>query len=558
MKRSATAGLASVLAMLMMSSVSAEARFAWTQDAGEAVSIAAAQAGTVDPSTIDPDSEAAPLDVELEEEVEPEVELLSMPSASAWDEDALQAVAGVLFDAPSHGLPSLDDQAFRIANPTVASEQRIALAQDAFLRFGGWLRFGLVDQESLEPRRLRNAETNILIEALFEGLEAGDLRAALRAFEPNVRDYNVLRAEMIRMRTLQPIWPQIDAGGALEIGASGDRVDQLRRRLEAEGLYRADWSEGDLFDARLETAVRRFQGRVNLSPTGRMDRSTLRQLNISPQDRIAQLRANMEQRRWRDRDLGRRHIWVNIADFRLEAWADGALERVHEVMVGSAASSTPEFSDIMEYLVINPWWGVPGGSARSRFRAIRRNPAIARQRGYRIFDGAGQAVSAYDIDWSRWNNRWPYTLSQAPGPTNPMGEIKFKFPNRHLVYIHDTTERDQFYRTRRDFSAGCIRVEDPMGLAEWVLDGQDGYDRARIDETAAGNTPTVIWLDEQIPVHLAYWTVVGDDDGGVRYLNDLYRRDNPLIDAYRSAYEAIEPDEAMVAASHDALSTVWN
>ena len=199
-----------------------------------------------------------------------------------------------------------------------------------------------------------------------------------------------------------------------------------------------------------------------------------------------------------------------------------------------------------------------GGSARARFRSIRRDPSVAAREGFRIFDGYGQTVSPYQVDWSRWGDNWPYTLSQAPGPTNPMGEIKFKFPNEHLVYIHDTTERDQFVRTRRDFSAGCIRVQDPMALAEWVLDGQDGYDRARIDETAAGTSPTVIWLDEQLPVHIAYWTVVGDDDGSVRYLNDLYRRDDPLIEAYRAAFTIMQPDDAAIAAHHDELQTVWN
>lgn len=554
---SATTSLARLFLTALVSAgltgVSAQA-----QEAGAAVTNVAVQAAPLDASNIDPASEGLEDAIEIVEEVEPEVPLLPLPADSEWDEADLQILAGALFAAPSHGLPSLDDHAFRIANPTIDRGERIALAEDAFLSFGGWLRFGLVDQESMQARQLRNAQTNILIEALAQGLAAGDLAAALEAFEPNVRDYDILRDEMMRMMTLQPIWPQVARGSSLELGDSGDRVDQLRRRLEAEQLYRADWEEGDVFDARLETAVRRFQGRVNLSPTGRMDQNTLRQLNISPQDRIAQLRANMEQRRWRDRDLGRRHIWVNIADFRLEAWAEGELERVHQVMVGRTASSTPEFSDVMEYLVINPWWGVPGGSARARFRSIRRDPSVAAREGFRIFDGYGQTVSPYQVDWSRWGDNWPYTLSQAPGPTNPMGEIKFKFPNEHLVYIHDTTERDQFVRTRRDFSAGCIRVQDPMALAEWVLDGQDGYDRARIDETAAGTSPTVIWLDEQLPVHIAYWTVVGDDDGSVRYLNDLYRRDDPLIEAYRAAFTIMQPDDAAIAAHHDELQTVWN
>lgn len=517
-----------------------------------------AEDAAADADTLDPEAQALIDGEVLVEEVEPEVDLLPMPGREAWSEASLQSLALALFEAPSHGLPSLDDMAFRLADSRLDHRDRVDLAETAYLRFGGWLRYGLVDQETREVRVLRNAETNVLIEALGDGLGAQDLAATLSAFEPQVRDYEILRHEMTRLLALQPIWPRIDAGESLETGANGDRVDQLRRRLAAEGLYRGNWQEGDVFDARLETAVRRFQGRVNLSPTGRMDQSTLRQLNILPEERIAQLRTNMEQRRWRERELGRRHIWVNIADYRLEAWEDGELVREHQVMVGRAASSTPEFSDEMEYLVLNPWWGVPGNSARSRFRSIRRNPNVVDYYGFRIFDGSGQAIPHWDIDWSRWNNRWPYRLSQAPGPRNPMGEVKFIFPNRHNVYIHDTTERDQFVRTQRDFSAGCIRVQDPMALAEWVLAGQDGYSRSRIDEVAAGNSPTVVWLDERIQVHIAYWTVVGDDDGGVRFLNDLYRRDGALIAAYRAAYDSYQPDASAVAAIHDELLPTLN
>ena len=492
------------------------------------------------------------------EPVIPEVPLLQMPARTRWSEASFQSLATALFEAPSHGLPSLDDMAFRIANPTIDDAERARLSERAFLRFGGWLRFGLIDEETREARVLTNAETNLLIEALDAGLDGADMAAILDDFAPRVRDYDILRAEMVRLSALQPIWPVIEAGESLAPGAIGPRVDQLRMRLEAETLYRADWREGDAYDARLETAVRRFQGRVNLSPTGRMDQATLRQLNITPDQRMAQLRTNMEQRRWRERELGRRHIWVNIADFHLEAWEDGEMVRRHQVMVGRAASSTPEFSDEMEYIVLNPWWGVPGGSARSRFRSIRRNPNVVDYYGFRIFDGSGRAVQHWEIDWSLWNNGWPYSLSQAPGPLNPMGEVKFIFPNRHNVYIHDTTERDQFVRTQRDFSAGCIRVQDPMALAEWVLAGQDGYTRERIDAVAAGRTPTVVWLDERLPVHIAYWTVVGDEDGGVRYLNDLYRRDGVLVAAYQQAYERFEPDAETVAVVHDQLMTALN
>jgi murein L,D-transpeptidase YcbB/YkuD len=469
-----------------------------------------------------------------------------------WTPQAVGDLAGYLFEAPSHGLPSLDTAAEILLDDTRPFAARAALAARSALQYMAWLEYGLIDSETLAPRVLSDAEVSPLVERLNAALERGRVGEAIAASQPVVRDYDILRGEMLRMLAVRPIWPQIDPGPSLSPGDEGERVDQLRARLTAQGLLAPGWRAGDPYDMRLETAVRRYQGRVNLSPTGRLDRPTLRQLNITPQDRIAQLRANLEQRRWRTRRLGYRHIWVNLADFHLEAWEDGRLAREHEVMIGGQASSTPEFSEEMQYIVLNPWWGLPAGSARSRFRSIRRNPGIVNSHGFRIYNSAGEAISVYEIDWSRWNNGWPYRLSQPPGPTNPMGEVKFIFPNRYNVYIHDTTERDRFVRTRRDFSAGCIRVQDPLALAEWVLDGQADWSRERIDAVVSGNDPTVVWLDRRIPVHIAYWTVVGDTDGTVRYLHDLYRRDGAVMAAYARAWRDFSAGDVALAGGEGA------
>jgi len=471
---------------------------------------------------------------------------------AGWTPQAVADLAGYLFEAPGHGLPSLDAVAETLLDDARPFAPRASLAARTALQYTAWLEYGLIDSETLEPRILLDAEVSPLVERLNAALERGDIGEAIAQSQPRVRDYDILRGEMLRMLAVRPIWPQIDAGPSLSPGDEGARVDQLRARLTAQGLLAAGWRAGDPYDMRLETAVRRYQGRVNLSPTGRLDRPTLRQLNITPLERIAQLRVNLEQRRWRTRRLGYRHIWVNLADFHLEAWEDGRLVREHEVMIGGQTSSTPEFSEEMQYIVLNPWWGLPAGSARARFRSIRRNPGIVSSHGFRIYNSAGEPVSVYEIDWSRWNNGWPYRLSQPPGPTNPMGEVKFIFPNRYNVYIHDTTQRDRFVRTRRDFSAGCIRVQDPLALAEWVLNGQAGWSRERIDAVVSGSEPTVVWLDRRIPVHIAYWTVVGDPDGQVRYLHDLYRRDNSVMDAYGRAWREFSAGGGVLAGGEGA------
>jgi murein L,D-transpeptidase YcbB/YkuD len=461
-----------------------------------------------------------------------------------WTEPLLNDLSMVLFEAPSHGLPSLDEIAGQLGDANLTASTRQHLAERAYLLFGGWLRYGLTDQETLERRVLSEEQRHELLDRLDLALASGEIAQSLRSLAPPVRDYEALRVEMLRLESFQPIWADIGAGPTLSIGDVGPRVDQLRIRLSAEGRFSQDWVVGQAFDLRLETAVRRFQGRVNLNPTGQLDRDTLAQLNISPAHRIAQLRTNMERRRWRSRDLGRRHIWVNLADYKLEAWEDGRLAREHQVMVGRQYSSTPEFSEEMRYIVLNPWWGVPGGLAYGRFMSIRRDPGIVHDYGFRVLNSSGEHVSVYEIDWSRWGQRdWPYRLSQAPGPENPMGEVKFIFPNANNIYLHDTNHRDEFARTRRDLSAGCIRLQDPLALAEWVLAGQDNWSLDEIEAVTAGNSPTVIWLDERLPVHIAYWTVVANQRGEVRYLNDLYGRDNRLITAYAAAWASMEPPE---------------
>jgi murein L,D-transpeptidase YcbB/YkuD len=462
---------------------------------------------------------------------------------SGWSSANIDSLIVALFDVESHGLPSLETVAQQLADPAnaLSDSSRSELATQAYLRYGGWLRYGLIDSETLEPRILSEAEIADLLGAMNAALSSGTILQSLEGLAPPVDDYPGLRLEMRRLAAYQPVWAGIEEGEDLGPGDVGPRVEQLRARLAAEGLYADSWVAGSPYDTLLQTSVRRFQGRVNLMPNGLMDSDTWEQLTISPEHRMAQLRINMEQRRWRSRDLGRKHLWINLADFKLQAWEDGELVREHQVMVGREYSSTPEFSDMMSYLVLNPRWGVPGGLAASRFRSIRRNPSIMRTEGYSIFNTDGDRVALRDVDWSRWGRGWPYRLSQAPGPTNPMGEVKFIFPNAHNVYLHDTTDREDFGLTRRDLSAGCVRVQDPMALAEWVLGAQGDWPRSRIDETAAGNAPRVVWLEEQLPVHIAYWTVVADRDGEVRYLNDLYDRDGHTMLAFMRALNTPVP-----------------
>jgi murein L,D-transpeptidase YcbB/YkuD len=282
-----------------------------------------------------------------------------------------------------------------------------------------------------------------------------------------------------------------------------------------------------------------YQSRLNLEPDGVAGRMTLAQLARGPAARVEQLKVNLERWRWLPADLGTRHLRVNIADFRLEAWNAGQVERVHRVVVGTGYRQTPSFSARMRYVVLNPWWEVPRRLAtQDKLPLFQRDPEAFDRGGYALLDPQGQAVDASQVDFSQLSrHRFPFRLRQQPGPSNALGQVKLIFPNKHDVYLHDTPTRGLFARVRRSFSSGCIRVDDVLGLTEWVLAAVGGVDRARLDALIASGAEMRVDLAEPLPVHLLYLTVVDNGEGGVRFIDDLYGRDARVLEALERRLE---------------------
>jgi len=359
------------------------------------------------------------------------------------------------------------------------------------------------------------------------GITGNDPSPALTGGDQDDPDYSRLRAELIAVTAAPDAPGLIGAGATLQRGDRGARVDALRARLHELGLLSDPGRPGDAFDAALESALMRFQARRNLAADGRAGAVTVRELDAGADRRVDQLRANLERWRWLPADLGERHIRVNIADYRLEAWSNGRVERVHETQIGKTYASTPVFSEAMSIVEINPWWLTPGGLGSRWVSTFRRNPGYAYSQGYHLVDlDTGERVNAYTVDWTGRRFR----VIQEPGPTNAMGEVKFLFPNRHNVYIHDTPHRDVFALSRRDDSAGCVRVRDPRALAVWVLGGE-GWSAADVREAFEAERTVRVRLQNEIPVHILYFTAVTDRLGRVRFVHDVYGRDQRLIDA---------------------------
>jgi murein L,D-transpeptidase YcbB/YkuD len=235
-----------------------------------------------------------------------------------------------------------------------------------------------------------------------------------------------------------------------------------------------------------------------------------------------------------------RYVFVNLADYFLKLVdtikAEERTVFTSEVVVGKPYHETPEFSDRIRYLVINPYWNVPPSIATKellpRFKA---DPSYARAKHYEILDSWAAGAKTLDpqsIDWSTISeHRFPFKIRQMPGADNALGKIKFMFPNPHNIYLHDTPSKELFSRTRRAFSHGCIRVDNALVLATALLAWQPGWPKERIVEAINSGKRMVVSLAEPIPIHLAYITAWANKDGSVHFREDIYGRDALLKNA---------------------------
>ncbi len=457
--------------------------------------------------------------------------------------------------AASHGLDPADYHLalLEAADPQNADLDLDEVATDAYLTLAAHLLSGRLNPVTIEPDWTAARRGRDLVAYLQAALGNDAIAESLEALAPDQPGYHALREALIRFETIAAAggWPHVDAGPTLRPGDRGPRVAQIRARLEATGDLAAlppvtdeatPPTDPELFDPALDAAIRIFQRRASLDPDGVVGALTLVQLNTSAEERVIQIRANLERWRWLPEDLGRRHIRVNIADFSLEARNDGIVEQRHDVIVGRLYRRTPVFSASMTYFVINPWWETPPSlAARDKLPAFRADPGAVTRLGFQVIDRSGALVDPATIDWASVPaSGFPYRLRQSPGPLNALGEVKFMFPNPHNVYLHDTPTRGLFAQTRRDFSSGCVRVRDPLQLAEWVAAESPNMTPARLQAIAAGNDETRIALSRAIPVHILYWTAVLDSDTGVRFVNDVYDRDTVLIAALDSPPPALE------------------
>jgi murein L,D-transpeptidase YcbB/YkuD len=412
--------------------------------------------------------------------------------------------------------------------------------------------------------------------ALVRALQEPATDQALDRLRPQDPDYEALRKALVRYREVASAgsWPTVPAGRALKPGEPDRvaRLQALRARLTAEGLLAGDSAgpnaprdvaaggaspdsqgvsqanaagasdtaarrraaqpraprAGEVaYDAALAGAVARYQAAHGIVVDSILGEETVKSMNQSPSYRLGQIAANLERHRWMPRALGTRHILVNVPAFRLEAWDAGKKALDMKVIVGEEYENrrTAVFSDTMTTVVFRPYWFVTDQIANEElWPKARANPGYLAANNYETFQEGGQT-----------------RIRQKPGEENSLGLVKFLFPNSYNIYLHDTPNRELFGKDVRAFSHGCIRVEKPAELAQWVL----GWDLARVQQAMNGTQDNVeTKVPQRIPVYITYFTVY-TQDGQLRFGNDLYDRDAQMVQALTA--EAGQKPETVAA-----------
>ncbi|MGA1797076.1 MAG: L,D-transpeptidase family protein [bacterium] len=432
-----------------------------------------------------------------------------------------------------------DQKGGQWADPALLADFDILLT-DAFLTFASHLLYGRVDPETLERQWEHPHPEADLARVLADALVSGRIEEALQDLTSRDAGYTRLRDALAQYRDIAAAggWPRVPFVPKTHIREDRGAVVPLVNRLVISGDLRQNIYDSEVpFDAILAQAIRAFQVRHGLTPDGVLGPVTLKALNVPADQRVRQIELNMERWRWLPRDLGDRCIIVNIADFRAGVFEGDRAVLEMRVVVGKDYRQTPVFSGTMESLVFSPYWYIPKKIAvEDKLPQILRDPNYLAREHIGAFQWGNKGwlkeVDPNTIDWHMVDpDTFPYKLRQDPGPWNPLGRIKFIFPNKYAVYLHDTPSQGLFDKAPRTFSSGCIRTEKPIELAEFLLKGDPRWTREKILAAASSNTEQTVRLPRPVQVHIQYWTAWANEDLGMEFRKDIYGSDRLLDQA---------------------------
>lgn len=430
-----------------------------------------------------------------------------------------------------------------VAEPDSAKEAELdVVLTDSLIRLGYHLLIGKVDPESLDNSW--NMYRTLKLESMLKmsaAIDNAQITRLVAGFRPQATFYLGMKQALANYRKIQAkgSWPHVPAGVILKLGMIDTRVIILRQRLVVTDDMPAVSMELALYDDAVLVGVKRFQQRHGLKADGIVGNATRAAMNVPVEERIDQLRVNLDRARWVLQDLPQKFVMVDIAGFNVQYIQNGKVHWKTRAVVGTAYRKTPIFRDHIRYIVFNPTWTIPPTILRKDILPkIKRNLESLRNENMVVLNQQGAQIDPATIEWSQYPGKgFPYLIRQQPGPKNALGRVKFMFPNKHNVYLHDTPSKSKFEKTERAFSSGCIRIQDPLYFAELLLADKPGWDRAKIDAVVASHKNTRVNLIEPLAVMLLYWTVTVDDQNRVVFKKDIYDRDGAVLAGLKGEFK---------------------
>lgn len=374
----------------------------------------------------------------------------------------------------------------------------------------------------MKPKRFPN--TNHLSAAAING----NISHYLNTLLPMEERYRKL-VKLLKRYQIMYKFPKIPySSRTLKMGNRSNNIEQIKKRLKISGEYPQNGSINTKFNKKLKRAIISFQKRYLLKVTGEIDKTTTYYLNQPANKNIQAIITNLDKTKLYPKNFGKEYIEVNIPDFILRYYKDSEKIMQMATVVGRIDRPTPLFSNLISYMVLNPTWTIPDNLIkRDLIHVLRENPMYLEENNIHVFSGKKEIqVKQSQLDpYEKSKRRVPYRFVQFPGENNALGRIKFMFPNKYAVYLHDTDNKTLFSRRYRIYSSGCMRVKEPFALLETLLENAKGsYSQGDIDDIFETNKPTTIKLSRKVPVHMVYFTVY-EEDGHAYFKHDIYMYD---------------------------------
>ena len=447
----------------------------------------------------------------------------------------LESLSRSLSEAGSHGLPEFRyplgelKEALFEDDPTQKAKLEL-MATEAFLLFakdisGGILKPNMIDANiNVDPQRREASE---LLASLTESF---DVSSFFENLFPRSNEYEYLVGELRRMRDIlrNGSWGDpVPSGTTLQIGMTHEHVPFLRKRLSKMG-YPVSQTNQRLFDEQLDASVKKFQEYHGLNPDGVFGKRSIEAINVSPKTRLVQVLVNLERMRWNNQDRGTEYVSVNQANF--YAYFKSGNKKVWEsrVVIGLPSNQTAEFNDTMTHMVVNPTWHVPKSIAVDEYLPLIQKDSnfLVDNEMVLMVRGTDTIIDSSLIDMQAFTpDNFPFLIKQIPSNINALGMVKFMFPNKFSIYMHDTPMKELFFKDERTFSHGCIRLQEPFEFAYSLLRNQVVDPVNKFQEILKKEEETYINLSRNIPVYITYRTAFFDDFGQVHYRADVYGRD---------------------------------